>query len=96
MVASMKAFTVFNQSFDTSDGQINLRQSAMWPPGSHESRVSAGTSPVRVYQTCSWFGAGDGVIGVHSQVLSTPSATVGNQRSTKRVSSICALFLDNC
>ena len=48
----------------------------------------AATSGRRAHQTCSRFGAGNGVMGVRSRVLSMPRAEIGSQRSISRVSDI--------
>ena len=42
----------------------------------------------RAHQTWRRLGAGNGVIGVRSRVLSIPSAEIGSQRSIRRVSAI--------
>ena len=56
--------------------------------GSRDASTAArdATSGRRAHQTCSRFGAGNGVIGVRSRVLSTPISAIGNHRSISRVS----------
>ena len=46
------------------------------------------TSGRRAHQTCRRFGAGNGVIGVRSRVLSMPIWAIGSQRSISRMSGI--------
>ena len=58
--------------------------------GSSDVKTAArdATSGRRAHQTCSRFGAGNGVIGVRSRVLSMPISAIGSQRSIRRVSDI--------
>ena len=46
----------------------------------------AATGGRRAHQTCKRFGAGNGVMGVRSRVLSIPSSAIGSQRSMRRIS----------
>ena len=58
--------------------------------GSSDASTAArdATNGRRVHQTCRRFGAGNGVMGVRSRVLSIPSAEIGSHRSIRRVSAI--------
>ena len=46
----------------------------------------------RAHQTWRRFGAGNGVIGVRSRMLSIPRAAIGSQRSIRRVSDLPSSF----
>ena len=65
----------------------NLFRSAF--AGSSDASTAArdATRGRRAHQTWRRFGAGNGVMGVRSRVLSIPSSAIGSQRSISRVSS---------